>query len=472
MTEVFAVLGSVSVVLAAIGTTHVLLHYRRPATAVAWIFAMWALVLVGSLAYFAFAVYEGPRSIRKRRRLSRTLRKRSNRADAETGYEDSLQALHFRRLADRVCSFPMTADNAVDVLATSDEALEDMLDAIDQATDRVWLQTYILRNDAVTRRLFERLANRADAGVDVRLLIDPIGSVHLPQRVLDRLADRGVACATFLKPSPLKGRLQINFRNHRKILVVDSRVWTGGRNWGVEYFGENAFRDLTVRLRGSAVAALARVFLEDWVVATGEGDEASIDADLADVVSEECAGDHFVRVVPHGCDEQDDAFVTLIAGAFRAATESILVVTPYFIPGRRMLEELRIASLGGIRVTLLMPAESPERSARWAARRYFPPLLDAGVEVRLLGGSFLHAKAIIVDDRWSTFGSANFDHRSLYLNYELNVEVPGPVFAKTLRDYFASDLESARAVTKEDMKARSIFARVLTNAAALFEPIL
>jgi cardiolipin synthase len=280
----------------------------------------------------------------------------------------------------------------------------------------------------------------------------------------------GIPCAQFLAPNYFRARFQINFRNHRKLLIVDGETAiTGGRNFSGEYFddGPSGFRDLSILVRGPAVGALKNVFLEDWIVAT-EGP----DRELSDLAIPPPRGQTDLRVIPHGCDEQCDAFVPIVSAALRSAEKSIVIVTPYFVPGATMLHDLRLAALAGIQVRILIPERSPERWPEVAARRFFEPLLAAGVEIWIRPPPFMHAKAIVVDERWTVVGSANFDQRSFYLNYELSCEIPSPEFARAIGDFFAPDFAVSRRLDPAEFARRGWGHRVVENAAALFAPVL
>jgi cardiolipin synthase A/B len=450
------------------GTVHLLLHYRRPASAVSWLFALWFLPLFGVALYLMFSVYEGPRRVRRRRRLSRHLRERERlvqRASDASEFGDRLASV-----AERVGALPPIAGNAIDLHADGPAARAACLELLRSAEVEILLETYSWEDDAFTREVVQVLAEKLAAGVDVRVLIDGIGARRFFDRNLRGLIRAGIPFERFLEPNPLKGRFQINFRNHRKILAVDGkRAIVGGRNCVLDYYetGDDSVRDLTVTIVGPAVEALRNLFLEDWIVAT-----ESLDEEPADLRAPESVGDTVVRVIPHGTDEDRDAFLPLLSAALREAESEILIVTPYFVPGISMTHELEMAALMGIRVRLLVPRRSPERWPDIGARRFFGSLLEAGVEIYRRPLPFIHAKAIIVDDKRSFLGSANFDQRSFHLNYELTCEIPDGRFSKALLEHFAPDLELAERLDPKEFANRPWHTRVAENFVALFEPLL
>jgi len=461
-------IGAVSLAAALVSTIHLLLRYRNPTAAIAWIFAVWFIPILGALLYLMFAVYEGPRKIRRRLRLSRQLRRSDDRGRHRTGLSTELPRSALDSLAERAGALSMTAGNEVRLHADPEEARSAFLDMVRSARTEVLVETYIFTDDSFSNELAELLVERASEGVRVHVLVDGVGTRLTQGGVMETLSHPGIACARFLPPNPLKARFQINFRNHRKLLVVDGlSAITGGRNCDERYFHERAGgrRDLSVSIAGPAVAALRAIFTEDWLVAT-EGER------LGPLPIPEPVGISHVRVIPHGCDEPRDAYVPILSAAIRSAQTSVLIVTPYFVPGNEMLHDLYMTALSGVHVCLLVPEHSPERLPEFAARYYFEKLLAVGVEIRVRPEPFLHAKAVVVDDRWAMVGSANFDQRSFSLNYELSCEVADPDFAAAVAAYFQPDLEAAEAVELEPFKQRGWNKRALENAANLLAPIL
>jgi cardiolipin synthase len=233
LTAFWITLATAHIGAAAAASLHVLFFYQRPAAAVAWLFALWGLPLIGPLAYLCLALVPGRPSVRSKRREAAELRRgRLREGDVSDAYSGGLAAAGFAHLTQQVCSLPLTRGNRVELIEDDGEALQRQLAAIASARHEVLLQTYVLKPGRVQERLFEALAGHAADDVGVRLLIDPIGSQDLPHRLLAAIRAKGVATHTFLRPDPLKGRFQINYRNHRKILCVDGAVaFTGGRNW-------------------------------------------------------------------------------------------------------------------------------------------------------------------------------------------------------------------------------------------------
>ncbi|MEZ5977913.1 MAG: phospholipase D-like domain-containing protein [Planctomycetota bacterium] len=470
MNTLWSLLGTASLVASIVATAHLLLRYRDPTAAVGWLFAVWALPVVGTVAYAAFAVYPGRRVVRVRRELSKRLRNLERREHGAAAARVDDELTRQNEFARRAGALPATIGNQVLVHENGASARRDVIELLRGAEREVLLETYIWEDDALTREIVEILSEKVALGVAVRVLVDAVGSYRMFGDRLGALRERGIPCAEFLAPNPLKGRFQFNSRNHRKLLVVDREVaFLGGRNFSEEYFddGPNGIRDLSVRVEGPAVGPLLGVFLEDWVVAT-DGDAA----ECLGIEGPEPQGSTTVRVVPHGSDEARDAFVPLLSSALRTSREEIVVVTPYFVPSPSIRHDLRIAALSGVRVRVLIPERSPERWPELGARRFFEEFFDAGVEIYTRPAPFIHAKAVVVDGSRTFVGSANFDNRSFLLNYELTLEIPGTEFARSVLAYFEPDFAVATRIDPDAFLARPWWNRAVENAVALFSPVL
>lgn len=467
MNHVFAIGSILSILTSVAATVHVLLYYRRTTTAVAWLFAVWLIPVVAPAAYLMLSVYEGPRSIRRRRRRGASLRRRSRPAvEDREGLPTSAGLVSLPR---RDAPFAFRPGHALEIAESADAALERMLAAVDGARREVLVQTFILGSGEVLEKLLDAVIRKSREGVAVRLLFDPIGTMPLPSEVPERLRDCDVEFGTFLNPNPLKGRFQVNFRNHRKLLIVDGEVaFLGGRNWADEFFerGDSPpARDLTVSVRGPSVIGLRRVFLEDWALAT----EGELDEDPLDSAPSPEPGAVWARPSPIGPDESGLEFTDVLATAISRAERSVFIATPYFAPGAALASRLRCAALGGVDVTILMPGRSDLWVGDRAARHFARDLATAGATI-LLSRGFLHAKAIIIDEAWATFGSMNFDQRSFQLNYELNLEVLDEPFARALRAYFDEDVAASDRLDPDEKLG--LGQRLAERASALFEPLL
>jgi cardiolipin synthase len=321
---------------------------------------------------------------------------------------------------------PPRAGNQVDWHRDGDAAWNALIAVVDGSTRTLDVTLFLLRDDACGSRFMEKLAARAESGVRVRLLIDGIGSLLLARRVLRRLRATGVETAWFipLLHRPLRGRT--NMRNHRKLVIADSaRAWSGGRNIADEYFAaDSAWIDLSFSLAGPAVADLARLFADDWAFANRR-------SAASENVVPAAAGNHTVQIVPSGPVMARDALHELMLTACYDAQQRIWIATPYFVPDEALQQALVLAARRGVDVRLLLPRRSNHRLADLARARYLRELVAAGATIKVAPHAMQHAKALLADDL-AVAGSANFDLRSLFLNFEVDCLFLSPADVEAL----------------------------------------
>ena len=321
---------------------------------------------------------------------------------------------------------PPRAGNQVSWHRDGDAAWDALVKVVDNSLHSLDVALFLLRDDTRGSRFMEKLAARAEAGVQVRLLIDGIGSLLLARRGLRRLRAAGVKTAWFipLLHRPLRGRT--NLRNHRKLVIADhARAWTGGRNVADEYFApESRWIDLSFSIAGPAVADLAHVFAADWAFARKRARES-------DVALPAAAGAHTVQIIPSGPALTRDTLHELMLTACYSAKQRIWIATPYFVPDEALQQALVLAARRGVEVRLLLPRRSNHRLADLARARYLRELAAAGALIKVVPDAMLHAKALLADDL-ALAGSANVDLRSLFLNFELGCLFLSPTDSEAL----------------------------------------
>jgi cardiolipin synthase len=417
MTLTAIALTALHVALSAVVTAHALLRKRDVGSAIGWIGLAWLSPFVGSAIYALFGV-------NRVRRRARTLgRPESARDEAPhpAAAGDSLAAV-LDRSGLRLTRRAAAPGNAVWLLRNGDEAYPRMLAAIEAATARIGLSSYIFRDDAAGAPFIEALARAHVRGVDVRVVIDGIGGGYFLSPAYRRLRRAGVPAARFMH-APLPWDMPwLNLRSHKKILVVDDRIgFTGGLNIGAENLVHSdpadPVRDTHVELRGPVVRQLATAFDADWCFASG-GESWRFDAPAVPGPGEATA-----RVITSGPDRDIEKIEATMLQAAVCARQSVLVMTPYFLPDDRLVSALALAAMRGVGVDLVVPARSNHRPVDWAMRAHVAPLLQAGCRIWLNPPPFDHSKLMVVDGEWSLVGSANWDMRSLRLNFELDVEI-------------------------------------------------
>jgi cardiolipin synthase A/B len=455
----------------AVVSVWIVLQRRAPAATMAWILSLAALPGLGVAFYFVFGPRRIVRSSRRRLRARAQLGTALDRARAAAHPAPPEHALRLAKLGAAADGIPLSSCSRVDLLVDGARTYDALCAAIAAARHHVHLEYYIFVPDAVGERIMAALEERARAGVQVRLLVDAFGSALLRRRHRARLRAAGVEVARFhrLRFSTIKPL--VNFRTHRKIVVVDGVVgFTGGINVSAvhdERLGPRAFRDTHLRLEGLAVRWLQIIFLEDWEYATGRSPTAGV---YFPEVGER--GARAVQIVASGPDSEQEAIKKMYFAAITGAAQRVLVRTPYLVPDEAMLTALTTAALRGVDVRILVPLASDSRLVTAAGRSYFEELLRAGVRVYEYLPRMLHAKTLVVDDGFAAVGTANFDNRSFRLNFEVSAVVHGPELAAELGQLFATDLEEAREVRLGDAR-RSGFGRRLGEAAArLLSPLL
>ncbi len=362
-----------------------------------------------------------------------------------------------------------TDGNRIALFDTGRAGLGAMLDTIDTASERVHLETYILRADETGQRFLEALTGRARQGVAVRLLYDAVGSRGLHDSSLEELRGVGADVIAFNRLGRLYTKFAPRRRDHRKILVVDGRVaFTGGLNIGNEYYGglgdaRLGWRDAHVRVEGPAVRDLEAVFLESWFRADGPG---LVWNDFLDRAPPAC-GDTRCAVLADGPVYRRRRTRALLISALGDATATAGLTSPYFAPGRRVLEALASAGQRGVRVDLLLAGTSDHPVLRRAARASFPGLLRAGVRVFEYERTMMHAKAAVFDDSVAVIGTSNLDRQSFERSYEVNLVIANGDVPRQLRRNFERDCGLARPIDESTLAARGVVERGLDALASV-----
>lgn len=367
----------------------------------------------------------------------------------------------FSRLFRRNSEAVFCPGNRVILYKNGGEFFPALLEACKQATSSICVEFYIIRDDRTGRSLASALTAAAARGVEVSLLYDYFGSLDTPGSFFRALERQGVRCRPFNPPAFKRGIHWLDKRDHRKIAVIDGRLaFTGGMNIGDEYagFGECRYkwRDVGMRIEGPAVAELLRLFMESW-----QGEEGPPLETARYQHEPPTTGDDNVLIVS-GAPHHNRSF---IRSAFRiamaGATESIRIITPYFLPGPRIVRSLLRAAGRGVQVQLILPAISDAPYIRLLSRAYYGTLLRGGIDIFEREGTVLHAKVMLIDDDWAVIGSANLDNRSFHRNYEVNVIVDSPGFGAQVADMFGSDLARSRRITLQEHEGRSRLARLV-----------
>ncbi len=370
-----------------------------------------------------------------------------------------------------LAQLPVTRHNRCRLLVDGYTTFEQIFASMDMAARFVLVQFYIVRDDGLGRELKARMVRKALEGIAVYFLYDEIGSHDLPQSYLNELRSAGVAVSAFHSTRGKANRFQINFRNHRKIVIVDGIVgYVGGHNVGDEYisahdkFGD--WRDTHVEVKGPGVLALQFAFIEDWCWATGAIPE--LEWTLQRTAQE---GDE-VLVIPSGPADRLETCGLMFLHAIHTAKERIWIATPYFLPDDKILAAMTLAVLRGVDVRIILPGKPDHRLMHLASFAYYDRLLPLGVRIFRYSEGFMHQKVFLVDAECAAVGTANLDNRSFRLNFEVTLVNYHEPFVMEVEAMLLADMARSRAVKLEDYTGRSVFFKFAVKAVTLLEPIL
>lgn len=460
--------GIAVVIAALIASGHAVIYKRDSRSAAIWVILVWIVPALGALFYAVLGVNRVQR--RAMRMRSRMVRHRS-----DMQFPPGEPGTHFvplARLVGRVCDRRLVPGNTIDVLVDGAHAFPAMLEAIHNAKSSVAIASYIFDGDGIGADFVRALAEATRRGVDVRVLIDDVDARFSSSTAVKPLRAAGVNVAVF-NPPLVPARLHaMNLRNHRKILVVDGTLgFTGGMNVDCRYWKpeapDQAFRDLHFRVQGPVVGQLMEVFADDWQFTT---EEALRGPKWFPVLKEQ--GIVLARAIEAGPDESIERVRWAILGGVNAAQRSIRVLSPYFIPEPALISALDAAALRGVEVDIVIPMVSDLPHVQWAAYGQLWQVLDHGCRVWMRPGPFDHSKLLVVDGAWTLLGSANWDARSLRLNFEVNVECYSVELGAHMDGLIQARIAQSTPVTLAEINARPLWMKLRDGAARLFAPFL
>ena len=369
---------------------------------------------------------------------------------------------------------PLTRRNRVKLLINGEEKFPEVLEALRNAKHHIHLEYYIYEKGEICDQVNEILIQKATEGVKVRFIYDDFGSPTIKKKLLAKMKKAGIEIFPFQKVMFYLLANRINYRNHRKIIVIDGQTgFTGGINISDKYInnkpGRLYWRDTHLRIDGPGVFYLQYLFLTNWNFCSGKVlepeklhfSEARLHKD-----------DHFLQVVASGPESDQPSVLFSLLQAIYLAKKEILITTPYFIPGDSILEALRISALSGLSVKLLVPGKCDSKFVNAASKSYYKDLLIAGVEIYMYKKGFVHAKTMVTDSNLSIIGTANMDYRSFELNFEVNSIVFDKEVSEKLRTVFFKDLEDAEQIDKESWINRPAYIQLPEKLARLFSHVL
>jgi cardiolipin synthase len=458
---------------------HLLLLNKRPTATLAWLWALLLFPIVGPLLYLAIGSERIRRMRRRRRDHFRGKGKRSRRAGAEGARklhatEDALprssQSLFDTLTA--ITGLPTNTARTLRILRKAPAFYDALKADIRAAKEHIHMETYIWREDEFGDEFLSLLIDAAHRGVQVRVMVDELGSLKLRRNYFKPLLEAGGHFSWSHTLSPLRSRYSFNLRNHRKLQIIDGDIgYVGGMNFGREYMGldpvDGDWSDVQMRMEGSVVDTLQHVFAEDWFFATGKDD-------ILDEKARPHPGEEhlFVHVLRGGPDEEDHPMLRVNLELIGNARSRLWIGTGYFVPGEIMQTALQVAAARGVDVRLLVSRKSEHPLLVRAGRSYYDALLRQGVRIFEYSRGIEHSKYIIIDDRWISVGSCNLDERSMRLNFELNLFVHSTKINHEMARIFQDTIDLSTEIKRESFARRPYRQKLLESALRPLSPVL
>ena len=455
----------------------IFIERKDPTTTWAWLMVMIMLPGIGFIIYLLFGQnLSREKLFREKTRTDAEKRKELSNSFFKTqkGQHTSEEYWDLIRMNYNYCDSKYTVGNSVDIFYDGESKFEQLIYDLEHAKKFIHIQYYIFKRDIIGKKIIKILEKKAAEGVEVRFLVDSMGSYTITKRLMKKLTNNGGKFEIFFPGILPHINTRINYRNHRKIVVIDGEYgYTGGFNVGKEYINQDKkigfWRDTHIRKRGESVNDLSERFLLDWCYASGE----QID-DFSKYYPKKIYedGDIGIQIVTSGPDHDEEYIKHAYLKMINNAKKSLYLETPYFVPDEPILEALKLSALSGVDVRIVIPGNPDHVFMKWAASAYIGELLNAGAKVYCYNKGFIHAKTIVADGEVSTIGTANMDIRSFKLNFEVNAFIYDEKSAKSMEKQFFDDILNSSEVTIEIHNNRSRRMRMKESLIRLLSPIL
>lgn len=483
----------ISYILGTIVAMTILLENRDPSKTVAWLLIFILLPGIGLITYAIFGRNLRKIKIFKTQKLANSIKEEKLfknleeinkiiRLEQDTitiskflkNNEEDNARLKIISLLLNTGMFPFTTNNKIDVFVDGNEKFNSLIRDIENAKDHIHLEYFIIKDSEIGRKIKELLIKKSKENVKIRILYDDVGCWRFwfHRKFFNEMKSYGIEIVPFLPTKfPIIGG-KLNYRNHRKIVVIDGQIgYTGGINIGDEYMGRNKkfgyWRDTHIRIEGTSVYMLQMTFLIDWYYNTKE---VLLDKKYFPKLGN--FGNSMMQVVASGPDSDWEAIHYAYFLAICQAKRSIYIETPYFIPDESIIRALKSAALSGVDVRIIFPKIADHKIVNTASYSYFDDILKSGGKVYLYNKGFIHSKVIIIDNIIASTGSANMDLRSFMLNFEINAFIYDENVIELMKENFFEDMKNSDEIDKDEFKNRSIVEKSKESIARLFSPIL
>ncbi len=452
---------------------HIIMRRQESRTALAWLALVWFSPFFGSVIYMAFGVN---RVWRKTKLLkSPAIKKMIEQLYQTDIFQELNIPLSLQKIANthsRISYFSLCGGNQIKILINGEQAYQPMLEAIASAKQSISMCSYIFDDDKLGKKFARALIDASERGVEVRLLVDAVGLRYSFPSIFKQFKGTQVKARRFL-PTFVPWKMSyINLRNHRKILIIDGKQgFTGGMNIReghcLESNSKHKIQDVHFCIEGPIIRQMQIVFAMDWLYSSGE----TLSGKLWFPKLKE-VGTSSMRSILDGPDEDIDTLKMILISAITQAQKSITIVNPYFLPNITLINMLKIAQQRGLEITIIVPQENNLKLVQWASQKTLEEMVNAGCHVYLSRPPFDHSKIMLIDDAWSFIGSANWDSRSLRLNFEYNIEVYDENFAQALKKIVDEKIEQGKKLSLQDFKNSSTINQFKRGLARLFMPYL
>lgn len=470
--DIFAVAFNVLYFVIIIGTIIiVILDNRNPVKTMAWILVLFFLPLVGLVFYFFFGRSTRKEKLISKKGFTRLIKRPMEEYQAQKAFKSPEGQHQLMRLFRKVNNALPFEGNRMEVFTDGFSMLHSLMKEISRAKHHIHLQFYIFEDDPVGRLVRDLLIDKARQGVEIRLLYDDVGCWRVPHAFFDEMRGEGIEARGFLKVRFPLFTSKVNYRNHRKIVVIDGRVaFTGGMNIALRYmkgFSWGIWRDTHLKIEGKAVYGLQTAFLTDWYVV----DRTLITSSRYFPEVEVCGNALIQIVTSDPVGEWRDIMQGLLI-AISSAKKYFYIQTPYLLPTEPILLALETAALAGVDIRIMIPARADTRITHLGSLSYLDDMMRAGVKIYLYQKGFLHSKLMVSDDILSTVGSTNMDFRSFEHNFEVNAFVYDSVSAQTLKEVFLQDQKDAILLQRKVWMKRPWYQKAQESIVRLLAPLL
>ena len=449
----------------------VLLENRNPLKTIPWVIVLLFLPGIGLFVYFVFGQDNRRQRIVSRRTYKRIMKPlqsdviRQDKCVVPTSYQPLVKLLNRNK------QNPLLYGSEITCYTNGEEKMDALLQEINLATHHIHLQYYIFADDETGRKVKAALIAKAREGIEVRVLYDDVGNWNVKKRFFQDMQREGIEVYAFLKVAFPVLSSKVNYRNHRKVVVIDGTVgFVGGMNIADRYLkgtSWGAWRDSHFKVTGKGVHGLQSAFLIDWYVASKQLIKGKVY-----YPEEKIFGDNIMQFVTSGPVGQWRDYLQAVTFSITNAKKHVYIQTPYFLPTDGLNQALQTVALGGVDVRLMLPQRSDTRTANMASHSFLDDMVKAGVKVYFYTSGFLHAKLLVIDDELTCIGSANFDFRSFEHNFEINAFVYQQSFAKQMKKVFLEDMSHCERLTPARWLKRPIPKRLAESFMRLFSPLL